>query len=477
MGSRIKIRLIDTFSSSEEGVQASSEKVAFELNPGDSLEVVGHQSAFTRWKNQLEYPIAKITLDEAEGLFLEGTPQQPLIQLRGEIRPRFSLKSGDRWETPAGTIEFLDVPKPTPRLESVENETRWISRARPEPVSPEVLAPNPLDDADAVWPLDDTSIDVASYHGARYSFHFVVSLSLVFVGAETAQLIAMGFEHEISPLPTPFTALFANALAVSLAFIFESIRSRLKMRGTFLEYYRFFAWVALACIPWAGSFAFPWAFRAGGSFLLAATAASYFLFRFKPQTKPFLFVSFGTWATALLAGLLVLPRAMERLPKVELVERDLASAPEYETGSDLPPSENPDGIAPESAYTQFFQAIRAGSLETVKKLTEDQLVDAEFSLENGSTPLHVAVKAEKADIVKYLLNSRRANPNVPDHDGLTPLAWAVLQKNAEIVELLLKKKADSRIRRPDGMSIREIAQKLGDPAILDLIKKYSPEGQ
>ncbi len=453
MSARIKLRIRNS--------QGNREKVAFAMEPGERLPIHPDHEAFRAWSGEVQSPIGFLTYDRREGLLLEGTDTQPMLTLRGQIRPRFVLRNGDRWESPFGELEFLDVPLPVSDDEADSASATRLVGALP------AETPHAADD---VWPLEERS---ASREGILVALHFGFSALLLIFSAEIAQLVAMGFHYEISPLPTPFTALFANVLALGFAGILVSLRKRLEMSGGFLDYYRFLAWISAACVPWASSFAFPRGVTIATSLLLFATAACFFHIRFNTKTQLFVFTAAMGWAIAMGVGFFVLPRAMEKLPQVSLTERDLASAPEYSPGEALPDAQISGMPIVEDLHTQFFSAIRAGDLDTVRQLTERRLMDPEFTLEGGSTPLQIAVQAEKTAVVKYLL-SRRANPNVQDLDGHSALAWAVVKENTEIAELLLKRRGDYRVRRKDGMSVLEIAQKLENPAMLDLLERYPP---
>lgn len=106
------------------------------------------------------------------------------------------------------------------------------------------------------------------------------------------------------------------------------------------------------------------------------------------------------------------------------------------------------------------QAVRAGSLETVKLLVEHK-ADVNEPGGNGKTPLILAAQNGHEDIISYLLE-RGAEVNGRNAaDGTTALMWAANTGRARIVELLLESGGDARLIAKDGWSAGEAARMAG----------------
>jgi ankyrin repeat protein len=121
--------------------------------------------------------------------------------------------------------------------------------------------------------------------------------------------------------------------------------------------------------------------------------------------------------------------------------------------------------------TPLMEAVRAGSLETVKLLAES---GANIMTRNkqGDTPLHLAVGKNRNNIVTWLLD-RGASIHAKNNSGETPLTLALgVKEFSAMVPILLKE----RINEPDdeGRSPLHIAIKKGAP--VEMIAAFLKQG-
>jgi hypothetical protein len=103
--------------------------------------------------------------------------------------------------------------------------------------------------------------------------------------------------------------------------------------------------------------------------------------------------------------------------------------------------------------------------------------DLEGGAEAFKAPLHVAANWGKREMAELLL-SKGADIEVRDRNGWTPLHWAAFEGGWEMVMLLVSKGAEKNARTEKKWSIFErgataldIAEKAGDRAVIDLLKK------
>jgi RNA polymerase sigma factor (sigma-70 family) len=114
---------------------------------------------------------------------------------------------------------------------------------------------------------------------------------------------------------------------------------------------------------------------------------------------------------------------------------------------------------------QFFIAVRAGELETVRRLlgerpalvAEHERWDAEMARRNrmpavrSYTALHRAAEGGDAALAELLLAAGAA-VSEPTNAGITPLHLAVLNDRPALVELLLRHGADPNLATARGMT-------------------------
>lgn len=129
-------------------------------------------------------------------------------------------------------------------------------------------------------------------------------------------------------------------------------------------------------------------------------------------------------------------------------------------------SPSPDPIV----YDNFFSEIRNGNIEIVRKMIESSSVDADFTLENGTTPLMIASQSGQEIIVQYLID-HNVSVNTKDPDGNTALLLALMNNYYSIAKLLLKHGADPNLARDDGQTPLDVAKRLNQSQMITLIEE------
>jgi ankyrin repeat protein len=96
----------------------------------------------------------------------------------------------------------------------------------------------------------------------------------------------------------------------------------------------------------------------------------------------------------------------------------------------------------------------------------------------GDTAIHAATYWNHADIVKLLIGNG-ADINKTNHWGATPLHYAVVCRYYDIAQMLLNNGADYRAKTPQGLTPVELARKVKDKKLLDLLndRKYKTARQ
>jgi ankyrin len=87
----------------------------------------------------------------------------------------------------------------------------------------------------------------------------------------------------------------------------------------------------------------------------------------------------------------------------------------------------------------------------------------------GDTPLHSAAHAGRINIVACLIKAGAEIDCKNSHEQ-TPLHYAIAFEHPRIVECLLKAGADPKTKMSDGTSALELAYKVGNKQIIDLLK-------
>lgn len=138
----------------------------------------------------------------------------------------------------------------------------------------------------------------------------------------------------------------------------------------------------------------------------------------------------------------------------------------------------------ESATSKFFDGVKAGDVDLVRRLLEQNpaliSVRTEFAWAPlhvaGRTPLHAAVKDDTTEVAEFLL-SRNANVNAKDNEGNTPLHVQLQPDESrewikETTELLLANKADVNAKNGEGLTPLMIAIKAKSKGAIELIRKH-----
>lgn len=125
----------------------------------------------------------------------------------------------------------------------------------------------------------------------------------------------------------------------------------------------------------------------------------------------------------------------------------------------------------EIGMSPLHQAAFYGSLKKVKKLIDEDHIDANVVDKYGWRPLHDAAMEGHAEIVKFLL-AAGADPNVQDTEEMyTPLHDAVRMNHIEIVRLLLEAGADRSIKDSGDETPLDIAKEYKFQKIIDLLSQ------
>jgi ankyrin repeat protein len=91
--------------------------------------------------------------------------------------------------------------------------------------------------------------------------------------------------------------------------------------------------------------------------------------------------------------------------------------------------------------------------------------------ERGRTALSHAVGSSNTQVMELLL-AAGAEVNIRDNFGNTPLQYASVTRNVKAVELLLANKADVNVRNGKHETPLDRAERIGSPAVVDLLQKH-----
>lgn len=120
-------------------------------------------------------------------------------------------------------------------------------------------------------------------------------------------------------------------------------------------------------------------------------------------------------------------------------------------------------VVQEDGGTALIEATqKPGNIEIVKLLVQKG-ANVNAIKKDGATPLVLAATTGDTAVMKVLLD-HGAQPNVR-FMGLTPLYFAVHEDHVEAAQLLLNHGADADATSPDGKSVREFAEELGNYAM------------
>jgi hypothetical protein len=131
------------------------------------------------------------------------------------------------------------------------------------------------------------------------------------------------------------------------------------------------------------------------------------------------------------------------------------------------------GIDAEKPIDQIDEQVKwlksekeLGPVESRTVQTQGQITLA-FGV--GDTPLHSAAHSGRINIVTYLIKAKAEIDRKNSH-GQTPLHYAIAFKHPRIVECLLKAGANPKTKMNDGTTAIELAGKVNDKQIIDLLK-------
>ncbi|MCA9423695.1 MAG: ankyrin repeat domain-containing protein, partial [Candidatus Omnitrophica bacterium] len=147
------------------------------------------------------------------------------------------------------------------------------------------------------------------------------------------------------------------------------------------------------------------------------------------------------------------------------------------------------GLDPWSQYpdafdwTPFHAAAGQGDIEILELLLNHNLENVnngdklepllQETIWSFDIPVSIAVSRGRVDMIEYLLDLGLP-PDTAGRNSPTLLAVAVIHNETETAELLLQRGADPTRKHRLQSSALDLAQKIEDPTMLDLIKRYRP---
>ncbi|KAA0894222.1 ankyrin repeat domain-containing protein [Oryzomonas rubra] len=99
-------------------------------------------------------------------------------------------------------------------------------------------------------------------------------------------------------------------------------------------------------------------------------------------------------------------------------------------------------------WTLLMSAAQKGHFDAVKLLVKFG-ANINGVANNGSSALWLAADKGNTDVVEFLI-SKKANVNVQDEFGVSPLSAAVISGSDDVVNLLIQAKADLNLKHRDG---------------------------
>lgn len=118
--------------------------------------------------------------------------------------------------------------------------------------------------------------------------------------------------------------------------------------------------------------------------------------------------------------------------------------------------------------TSLCEALSHGFHETFLVLLEHN-ADVNARYGSGISALHLAAYKGDEDAVEELL-SKNADANATDGDGNTPLFDAIRTRKIRIIRALVQNGASLNVRNNHGQTPQSLANKTGDPAIIQLLR-------
>lgn len=126
--------------------------------------------------------------------------------------------------------------------------------------------------------------------------------------------------------------------------------------------------------------------------------------------------------------------------------------------------------------TPLYEAVIKNKEAMVKFLLEHH-AKPDIGNKQGYLPLYIAALQGNNVIIKILLaNGARATINRKNgyKDGgiFTPLHAAIMRGHIETVQILLENGADPKIETADGEDSYQLAEKLKNKAVIDILNRY-----
>ncbi len=121
--------------------------------------------------------------------------------------------------------------------------------------------------------------------------------------------------------------------------------------------------------------------------------------------------------------------------------------------------------------TLLIAAAYGGQTDLMRDCIEHG-VDPEATDRDGSTALRWAISEDRMGAVRWLIEEAKVSVDSATKAGVTPIMFAVTGTQLEAAQRLIDAGAD--INRTDprhGLPPRAVAEKLGDPLMVELLKK------
>ena len=119
---------------------------------------------------------------------------------------------------------------------------------------------------------------------------------------------------------------------------------------------------------------------------------------------------------------------------------------------------------------EICKVAETGDLEGVKALVERGADINSKTWFYRKTPLHHAAEKGYLEIVKFLVESGADKEAKQKNNNLTPLHFAAAKCHLEIVKFLVERGADKEAKDFEGQTSFQLAEKSGEPSIVDYLK-------